>query len=118
MVQEAVVCGLLRLLPGNIRGKCMRAAPGGKNREKPCGRLQKPQTDMWNAHVCVLRRKTAPAFVQKAESGRGGENFLALAERLPYTDAYRGVSHPQDVARLRRQVSAATADLAHGNQQK
>ena len=71
-----------------------------------------------NAHVCVSCKKTVPAFVQKEESGRGGENFLALTERLPYTDAYREAPHPQDVAHAQRQMSAAAVDIAHSKRQK
>lgn len=73
---------------------------------------------IWNAHVCASCKKTVPAFVQKEESRRGGENFLALSERLPYTDAYREAPHPQDVAHARRQMSAAVEDIAHSNRQK
>ena len=109
--------------PAAFSGKCSRWMHERGLRREKIGRNRGAGTvdleeGICNAHVCVFRKKTVSAFVQKEESGRGGENFLALTERLPYTDAYREAPHPQDVAHTRRQMSAAAADIAHSKRQK
>lgn len=86
-------------------------------RQTPEG-LKGPSGTHTFAFPAKKRCLPVPAFVQKEESGRGGENFLALSERLPYTDAYREAPHPQDVAHARRQMSAAVPDIMHSNRQK